>query len=58
MKSLLKYLGLILIIVGTLILAVCYFTGDVNNNVVLGSTLALIVVGLITYILINKKITD
>ena len=58
MKSLLKYLGLILIVVGALILAICYFTGEGNNNVILGSTLALIVVGLITYILINKKITD
>lgn len=58
MKSLLKYLGLILIVVGTVILTICYLTGNVNNNVILGSSMALIVVGLISYILINKRITD
>lgn len=58
MKSLLKYLGLILIIIGTVILAICSFTGDVNNNVILGSSMALIIIGLISYIVINKKITE
>lgn len=58
MKSLLKYLGLILIIIGTAVLVICYFTGDVNNNIILGSSMALIVIGLISYIIINKKITE
>ena len=37
MKGLLKNLGLILILVGAVILVACSFTGNVNNNAVLGS---------------------
>lgn len=58
MKSFLKNLGLILIILGVVILAICFFTGDVNNNTILGGSMALIVIGLISYIVINKRITD
>jgi membrane protein YdbS with pleckstrin-like domain len=58
MKSLLKNLGLILIVIGTIILLVCSFTGDVNNNVILGSSAVLMVLGLILYIAINKRIAD
>lgn len=58
MKSFLKNLGLILIILGVVILAICFFTGDVNNNAILGGSMALIVIGLISYIVINKRITD
>ena len=58
MKSLLKNLGLILIVLGAIILVACFFTGDVNNNVILGSSMTLIIVGLITYIAINKRITE
>lgn len=58
MKSLLKYLGLILILIGAIILVACYFTGDVNNNVILGSSLTLIIVGLISYIIINKRVIE
>ncbi|MDR0960998.1 MAG: hypothetical protein LBM62_00335 [Mediterranea sp.] len=58
MKSLLKNLGLILVLIGTIILLVCYFTGDVNNNVILASSATLLVVGLIAYIQINKRIAD
>ena len=58
MKSLLKNLGLILIVLGDIILVACFFTGDVNNNVILGSSMTLIIVGLIAYIAINKRITE
>ncbi len=58
MKGLLKNLGLILILVGAIILLACSFTGNVNNNSILGGSVALVVVGLITYIAINKKIAD
>ncbi|WP_178300807.1 MULTISPECIES: hypothetical protein [unclassified Bacteroides] len=58
MKSLLKNLGLILIVLGAIILVACFFTGDVNNNVILGSSMTLIIVGLIAYIAINKRITE
>lgn len=58
MKGLLKNLGLILILVGAIILVACSFTGNVNNNSILGGAAAIIVVGLITYIAINKRIAD
>ena len=58
MKSLLKNLGLILIVLGAIILVACFFTGDENNNVILGSSMTLIIVGLIAYIAINKRITE
>lgn len=58
MKGLLKNLGLILILIGVIILVTSSFTGDVNNNAVLGASAALVVVGLISYIVINKRMTD
>ncbi|MBO4984147.1 MAG: hypothetical protein J6C87_00695 [Bacteroides sp.] len=58
MKGLLKNLGLILVLVGAVILIACAFTGNVNNNGILGTALVLVVLGLITYIAINKRITD
>ena len=58
MKSLLKNLGLILIVIGAVILIACFFTGNVNNNTILGTSMLLIVVGLLAYIVINKRITD
>ncbi|WP_300701707.1 hypothetical protein [Bacteroides sp.] len=58
MKGLLKNLGLILILVGAVVLVACSATGNVNNNTILGGSAALIVVGLISYIAINKRIAD
>lgn len=58
MKSLLKNLGLILIIVGAVILIACFATDNVNNNTILGSALALTIIGLISHIVLNKHITD
>ena len=58
MKGLLKNLGLILILVGAVILVACSFTGNVTNNAILGTSAVLIVIGLISYILINKRIAD
>ena len=58
MKGLLKNLGLILILIGVVILLACSFTGNVNNNAVLGSSVFLVVLGLISYIIINKEIAD
>ena len=58
MKGLLKNLGLILVVIGAVILVACSFTGNVNNNVILGSSAVLVVVGLISYIVINKRIVD
>ncbi len=60
MKSLLKNLGLILMIIGAAILVGVFFTGSaaINDNGVLGGSAALIVIGLIVYIVINKRIVD
>ena len=58
MKGLLKNLGLILILVGAITMLICAATGNVNNNTILGSSAFLVVFGLISYILINKRITD
>lgn len=60
MKSLLKNLGLILMIIGAAILVGVFFTGSaaINDNGVLGGSAALIVIGLIVYIVLNKRIVD
>ena len=58
MKGLLKNLGLILILAGVVILLGCSFTGNVINNAILGTSVVLVVLGLISYIVINKKIAD
>ena len=58
MKGLLKNLGLILVLVGAVILVACAFTGNVNNNSILGTSAVLMVLGLISYIAINKKLAD
>jgi len=58
MKALLKNLGLILILLGAAILLICSLTGNVNNNALLVTAAILTVGGLISYIIINKKITD
>ncbi len=58
MKGLLKNLGLVLILAGVVILIACAFTNSVNNNAILGTSAALIVLGLISYISINKRLTD
>ena len=58
MKGLLKNLGLLLILVGVIILIACSLTGEVNNNAVLVGSIVLVVLGLITYIAINKRIAD
>ena len=60
MKSLLKNLGLILMIIGAAILVGVFFTGSaaISDNGVLGGSAALIVIGLIVYIVLNKRIVD
>ncbi|WP_337788525.1 hypothetical protein [Phocaeicola plebeius] len=58
MKSLLQNLGVILVIIGAVILIANYATGNVNDNTVLGVSLLLVVAGLISYIILNKRITD
>lgn len=58
MKSLLQNLGVLLIVIGAVILIACFATGNANDNVVLGGSMALIIIGLVGYIYLNKRITD
>ncbi len=58
MNTFLRILGLILVVLGAAILIVCFFIGETNNNSVLFSSLALIVIGLIAYIVLNKRLPE
>ena len=60
MKSLLKNLGLVLIIIAAVVLISIFLTGSaaINDNAVLGGSVALMVVGLILHIVLNKKIEE
>jgi len=58
MKALLKNLGLLLILAGAILLIVCSYTGNVNNNGLLATSALLILGGLISYIFLNKKVAD
>ena len=56
-KGILRNLGLVLIFAGVFILIVCVFTHQISNAV-LGSALACLLVGLVSYIVINKKMAS
>lgn len=58
MKSLLKNLGLILVVIGAVILIAVFLTGSsaVNNNAVLAGSIGVILLGIILYIVLNKRI--
>ena len=56
MNTFLKNLGLILVAIGAIIMIVCFFTGNVNENGYLIAGAASIIVGIIAYIVINKRI--
>lgn len=58
MNNLLKNLGLILVVIGAIILIVCFFTGNVNDNLPFVISAALIILGIVAYIVINKRITE
>ncbi len=58
MKGLVKNLGVILIIIGVVLLVINACSGAISDNVLLGISAALMFVGLITYIVTNKFITD
>ena len=60
MKSLMKNLGLLLIIIAAVVLIAIFFTGSsaVNDNAVLGGSIATMVLGLILHIVLNKKFAE
>jgi len=60
MKSLMKNLGLLLVIIAAVVLIAIFFTGStaINDNAVLGGSIATMVVGLILHIVLNKKFAE
>lgn len=58
MKSFIKNSGMLLIFIGVIILIACALTGNVNNNNILFGSAGLIILGLLVYIITNKRITD
>ena len=55
MKELLKYLGVIILLIGVVILAIPTIQGQANN-VYLGVGLLTMLIGYVSYIAINKRI--
>ncbi|MGL4781605.1 MAG: hypothetical protein ACRDD8_04355 [Bacteroidales bacterium] len=52
-----KYLGVIIVIIGVAILAIPQFLGSTTNTT-LATGLVVIIVGIISYILLNKRIQE
>lgn len=57
MKQLLKYLGVIVLLIGVAILAV-YSAQGLKNNTILVVGLATIIIGYLGHIVINKKLGE
>lgn len=55
MKSFLKYLGAIVVILGAILLVCSYFLGWKNYNGVQIGAMALMIVGLLLHIFLGKK---
>lgn len=58
MKALIKYSGVIIQIIGVLLLLVPKIMGKASNNVTLVIGGALIVLGIIAYVVINKMVKE
>jgi len=52
----LKYLGVLVLIIGVLVLAIPYLTGGTASNMILMSGIILIIVGYLSHIFLNRKI--
>ncbi|NLX72636.1 MAG: hypothetical protein GXY94_04975 [Bacteroidales bacterium] len=55
MKNFLKYLGIVLIFVGVLLLAIYTFQSHTENTLLLSSML-LVIIGILVHIITNKYI--
>lgn len=55
MKGFLKYLGIIFIVIASVILILSHILGWNNNNAVQFGSFGAMIVGLVLYILLNKK---
>lgn len=57
MKSFLKYLGILVVVIGVLLLVIPAFLNSTSNTT-LATAGVLMVVGLLAHIVINKYVTD
>lgn len=55
MKDFKNEFGKILMIIGAILLILSFFCGWNNNNAVLFGSIALIIAGIVVYIIMNKK---
>lgn len=58
MDNFLKNLGLLLIVLGAIILVLSYAFNWVDYNWVGGTSLLIMIIGLIVHIIMNKRIQD
>jgi hypothetical protein len=57
MKSLLKYLGILIVVIGALVIVIPAFLNATNNTTLIVSTV-LMIGGLIAHVLLNKYLAD
>lgn len=58
MNTLLKNLGILIIVIGAVILLISFVANLVDYNWLNGGALLLMVIGLIIHIIMNKRIQD
>ncbi|MBO5921297.1 MAG: hypothetical protein J6Q48_02800 [Bacteroidaceae bacterium] len=58
MASKLKIAGIAVFIIGAILIILSHFLGWNNMNIVNFGSIALMIVGLVTYIMANKKILE
>ena len=58
MASKLKIAGIAVIIIGAILIILSHFLGWNNMNIVNFGSIALMIAGLVTYIMANKKILE
>ena len=58
MASKLKIAGIVIFIIGAILIILSHFLGWNNMNIVNFGSIALMVAGLVTYIMANKKILE
>jgi hypothetical protein len=58
MASKLKIAGIVIFIIGAILIILSHFLGWNNMNIVNFGSIALMIAGLITYIMANKKILE
>lgn len=58
MASKLKIAGIVIFIIGAILIILSHFLGWNNLNIVNFGSIALMVAGLVTYIMANKKILE